>query len=698
LNLPFYIARRYLFAKKSQNAINIISIVSLCGVIVATMAMICTLSVFNGFKDLTTILFSIFDPELKIMPVEGKVFDPETAVMKQVCELSDIEFYSKALQENSLVKYADRQDIAVVKGVDSVFHRIAHIDTAMVNGRFCLEEGDTQYAILGIGMSSTLGGVNSSFVYPLEIYMPKRTENVNLTNPSSSFNVEYAQIGGVYHINQPLYDEEFMIVPISMMRSMLDYEKEVSAIEIKTKQGTDISAFKSKIKSILGDDFYVKDRYEQQETSFNMVQVEKWVTFLMLCFLLILALFNLVGSISILMIEKKEDIGKLQSMGADNQFTNRIFLFEGWMITIIGAIIGLIVGIALCLIQKYFEVIKLGQTAGAFIIDAYPVKIEISDIIIVFVTVISIGFFAALYPVHFLGKKLLEKAGAILLILPLLMISCTATKDHSDPEIAVTIEPERYFAEKITGKSMRFFSVVPVGQEPETYDPTPQEMVRVSKSKAYLKIGQLGIEDIIVKSLQQNNPEVQVFDMSVGMKNIGGESVHLCERKNRHIGADPHIWTSIQGARTISKNIYNAIIQLDKGNKNIIESNYNKLSEEIDGLEKYLHEQLDTVKHRCFVIYHPALSYFAEEFDFKQLSIEERGKEPSPAVLKRVIEDAKAAKAKVIFVQKEFNAKYAKQIANEINARIVEIDLLDYQWERQIRRISNALATNGETD
>jgi ABC-type Zn uptake system ZnuABC Zn-binding protein ZnuA/ABC-type lipoprotein release transport system permease subunit len=654
--------------------------------------------VYNGFKDLAITKFSLFDPELKITPAEGKVFDPETPAMKQILELPEVEVYSKVLQENAMIKYADRQNIATVKGVDSAFRRIAHIDTTIIDGEFRLEEGDTNYALLGIGISYSLG-VTASFAYPLEIYMPKRTANVNLANPVSSFNVEYPLIGGVYHIDQPVYDEGFMIVPINMMRSMLEYEKEVSAIEIKTKPGTDISTLKNRIKSILGSDFFVKDRYEQQETAFNIVQIEKWVTYLMLCFLLVLALFNLVGSISILMIEKKDDIAKLQSMGADNRFTNNIFLFEGWMITMIGAAIGMAIGIALCWVQKCFGVIKLGQTAGAFIIDAYPVEIEMPDIIIILITVVFIGFPAALYPVHFLGRKLLEKKGTFILIIPLLIASCMKTGGDSKSEIAVTIEPERYFAEKIAGNGMKFFSVVPVGQGAETYDPTPQEMVRVGKSKAYLMIGQLGIEDRLIKSLKKNNPEIQIFNMSAGMKIIkDGQEGNHAECASSHIGSDPHIWTSFQGAKIISKNIYNAIIQLDKENKSTFEANYYKLLEEIDALEEELHKQLDTVTSRCFVIYHPALSYFAKEFDFKQLSIENDGKEPSPATLKRVIEEAKAEKAKVVFVQKEYNRKYTEQIADEINAKTVEIDLLDYQWEKQIRKISESLAENGEID
>ena len=689
MNLSFYIAHRYLFAKKSQNVINIISLVSLCGVIVATIAMICTLSVFNGFKDLATRMFSLFDPELKIMPAEGKVFNPETPEMQQVFALPEIELYSKVLQENALVKYADRQDIAVVKGIDSVFHAIALIDTAIIDGKFQLEEGDTQYAILGIGMASALG-VNASFMYPLEIYMPKRTENVNTINPISSFKMEYAQIGGVYYINQPVYDEGFMLVPIGMMRSMLDYENEVSAIEIKTKPGTDISILKDKIKRLLGSNFWVKDRYEQQAASFNMVQAEKWVTYLMLCFLLVLALFNLVGSIAILMIEKKEDIGKLQSMGADNKFTNRIFLYEGWLITIIGAIIGMVIGIALCWAQKYFGLIKLGQTAGTFIVDAYPVEIEVSDILIVLLTVISVGFLTALYPVHFLGKKLLKTKMAIFFLMPLLTMSCSTKKDYSDREIAVTIEPVRYFADKIAGNNLHFFAVVPVGQSPETYDPTPQEMVRISNGKAFFKIGQLPAENIILNSLAQNNPDIQIFDMSKGMK--------MLEDHHEHIGTDPHIWTSVQGAKTISENIYKALIILDEDNSKIYRENYQKLMAEIDELNKNIHNQLDTESSRCFVIYHPALSYFAKEFDFQQLSIEENGKEPSPASLKQLIEKAKTAKAKVVFIQKEFNTKYSEQIADEINAKTVEINPLDYQWEEQMKKIAASLRSNGEID
>jgi zinc transport system substrate-binding protein len=400
------------------------------------------------------------------------------------------------------------------------------------------------------------------------------------------------------------------------------------------------------------------------------------------------------------MIEKKEDIGKLQSMGADNKFTNRIFLFEGWMISLFGAIIGVVVGVGLCLLQKYFGLIKLGQTAGAFIIDAYPVEIEIFDIAIIFLTVIFIGFLAALYPVHFLGNKLLDKRVLSLILIPLMTISCVGMKKEADSkaEIAVTIEPQRYFADKIAGDNFSFFSVVPAGQGAETYDPTPQEMTRIGKSKAYFKLGQLSIEETITEAMHKNNANLQIFDTSHGMNIISGSNKAETQIHNSHSGSDPHVWTSISGAEIISQNILNALIILDKERKNVYESNYNTLSEEISDLEKNLHEQLDSVSNRCFVIYHPALTYFAEEFGFKQLSIEDGGKEPSPASLERLIKEAKRENAKIVFVQKEYSSKYAKQIAEEIGAKIVEIDLLDYDWEKIIKEIANTLANNGETD
>ena len=404
MNLPFYIARRYLFSKKSHNAINIISMICVCGVVVATIALVCALSVYNGFNDLVAGMFSSFDPELKITPRTGKVFDPTTSDMQKIRELPDIAFFSETLQDNALIRYHDRQDVAVVKGVDDAYQHLTMMDSALIDGNFTLQDEVADYALLGVGLSSKLGA-RPGFASPLELYVPKRDVKVNLSNPSSSFNWKYAYTGGVFMINQQVYDEGYMIVPLSLARELFHYGKEVSAIELKLTEKADLSSVKKQIKSILGNEFIIRDRFEQQEASFKMMQIEKWMTFLILCFILAIALFNVVGSLSMLMIEKQDDVRTLRNMGASDSLIRRIFLFEGWMISGFGALIGIVIGLVLCLLQQSFGLIKLGQTAGAFIIDAYPVRVIFTDILVAFVTVAAIGFMAAWYPVHYLGKK-----------------------------------------------------------------------------------------------------------------------------------------------------------------------------------------------------------------------------------------------------------------------------------------------------
>lgn len=404
MNLPFYIARRYLFSKKSHNAINIISMICVCGVVVATIALVCALSVYNGFNDLVAGMFSNFDPELKITPRTGKVFDPASPEMQKVKELPDIAVFSEVLQDNALIRYHDRQDVAVVKGVDDSYRYLTQIDSILLDGSFILKDEVADYAIPGVGLSSKLGA-RPGFASPMEIYVPKRNEKVNMANPSSSFNMGYAYIGGVFLTNQQVYDEGYMLVPLSLARELFHYENEVSSVELKLTENADPGSVQKQIKALLGEKYIVQDRFEQQQASFKMMQVEKWMTFLILCFILTIALFNVVGSLSMLMIEKQDDVRTLRNMGAGDSLIRRIFLFEGWMISGFGALIGIVIGLVLCLLQQWFGLIKLGQTAGAFIIDAYPVRVIFSDVLVAFVTVAAIGFMAAWYPVHYLGKK-----------------------------------------------------------------------------------------------------------------------------------------------------------------------------------------------------------------------------------------------------------------------------------------------------
>lgn len=407
MNFPFYIARRYLFSKKSHNAINIISMVSVCGVVVATIALVCALSVLNGFVALVSSMLSNFDPELKITPRQGKVFDPTAKVFEEVRSLPEVLVFSQTLEEKALIKYRDRPTVATIKGVDDSFSQLTNIDSILIDtrdGAFITSDEVVNYANIGIGLASLLG-VRANYSDPLEVYVPKRDEKVNLTNPASSFNMEYAFVGGVYATNQQIYDEGYLLLPLPMVRSLLHYENEVSAIELKLTPGTNLANVEKQIQNIIGNDYIVKDRYKQQEASFKMMQGEKFIIFLILSFILILALFNVIGSLSMLMIEKRHDVQTLRNLGADSKLISKIFLFEGWMISGFGALLGIIIGLALCLVQQHFGIIKLGEAAGSFIIDAYPVRVEWSDIVLVFVTVMTIGFVAAWYPVHYLGKK-----------------------------------------------------------------------------------------------------------------------------------------------------------------------------------------------------------------------------------------------------------------------------------------------------
>lgn len=403
MNLSFYIARRYLFSKKSHNAINIISMVSVCGVVVATIALVCALSVYNGFEDLVSSLFSYFDAELRVTPRKGKVFDPNTDEIRKARSLPAIIGWSEILQDNALVRYRNRQSIATLKGVEDSYKGLTQIDSILIDGEFLLKDEVVNYANLGIGLAYSLG-VKANFTSPLEIYAPKRDEQVNLANPASSFNLEYAFICSVFRTDQQLYDDSYMIVPISLTRSLFNYETEVSAIELKLQNTEDVASVKKEIRQILGDSYTVQDRFEQQESSFKMMEVEKWMTFLILVFILTIALFNVVGSLSMLMIEKQDDVITLRNMGADNRLIRHIFLFEGWMISGLGALIGIVIGIILCLLQEEFGLITLGE--NSFVINAYPVRVMAIDIFTVFVTVVAIGFLAAWYPVRYLAKKL----------------------------------------------------------------------------------------------------------------------------------------------------------------------------------------------------------------------------------------------------------------------------------------------------
>ncbi|MDO5572204.1 MAG: ABC transporter permease [Bacteroidales bacterium] len=404
MNLPLALAKRYLISKKSHNAINLISLISVCGVAVITMAMVCTLSVFNGFQNMVASFFSSLDPELRIEAAKGKTFlitDPD---IKKIESLAQIDVFTQVLEETVLLKYGDRQLPAIMKSVSNNFNKLTSIDSIIVGGQFILKDSVVSYAILGIGLSNQLG-VKAGFLRPIDVFIPHNKGKVNLLRPEDAFSSGLLFAGGEFVVNQAKYDDNLFIAPIEFGRSLLGENDIVSAIELKLKPGSNIDKAEKEIQSILGDKFIVLNRMEQQADSFRIMQLEKLFSYIMLVFILLIASFNVIGSLSMLIIDKKQDIVTLKNIGASDTFIRHIFHLEGFLISLSGAVVGLIIGVALCVIQQKFGVIKLGNDVGMFVTDAYPVAVEWKDILWVTLAVSVLGLLAPIYPVRVLSNR-----------------------------------------------------------------------------------------------------------------------------------------------------------------------------------------------------------------------------------------------------------------------------------------------------
>ena len=406
MNFPFFIARRYLISKKSHNAINVISGISVCGVALATLALVCTLSVFNGFQELAESFFTAFDPELKITAAQGKVFDGETPSVRALKTWKEVEVYSESLEDNAMVQYMGRQAMVVVKGVEENFDRLTPIDSILYGrGELKLQDEVVAYAIPGIQLISILGS-SIRFARPYEVYAPKRGVKVNMANPTSSFVKEKLfSTGLTFAVNQDKYDSSYIITSIDFARRLFQYTTEVTAVNLKLTDGADTRAVQSRIRKALGDSFIVQNRYEQQTDTYRVMEIEKFISYIFLTFILAIACFNVIGSLSMLIIDKRDDVVTLRNLGATDRQIVRIFLFEGRMISLAGAVIGIALGLFMCWLQQTFGFIALGS--GAFIVEAYPVSVHASDVVLVFVTVIVVGFLSVWYPVHYFSKRLL---------------------------------------------------------------------------------------------------------------------------------------------------------------------------------------------------------------------------------------------------------------------------------------------------
>lgn len=402
LSFPFHIAKRYLFSPKSHNAINVISGISAAGVCIGTLALVCVLSVFNGFEGLITNMFTSFDPDLKITLVKGKTFDTSKPEIKELRKLKTIAVCTEVVEENALLRFKEKQMPATIKGVSDQFSKMTKIDSIMYDGKFMLFDGAFYRAVPGVGVANTLG-LGPHFIDALVIYAPKRTSTINLLRPENSFNRKNTFVSGIFCVKQAVYDDHTVLVSIELARDLFEYDQQtVTALEIKLADNANPDKAQAEIQHIVGSNYQVKNRYEQQESFFKIMKIEKWITYLILTFILLIASFNIIGSLSMLIIDKKEDIDTLRKLGADNNLIKNIFLFEGWMISAVGALAGIILGTLICLAQEVFGFIRLGS---GYVVDAYPVKTELTDILLVTVTVLLMGFLAAYYPVRYIQSK-----------------------------------------------------------------------------------------------------------------------------------------------------------------------------------------------------------------------------------------------------------------------------------------------------
>lgn len=409
MNFPFYIARRYLFSKKSTHVINIISGISVIGVAVATMALVVTLSVFNGFHDLVASLLTSFDPQIEVVPAKGKTAPADDPILTKIRNLPQVDVATESVEDQALAIYKGRQAMVKVKGVEDNFSELSHINDILYgDGEFSLHAANLQFGVVGIRLAENMG-MTADWDGQLKIYAPKREGQLDLMNPTEGF-VEDSLIspGVVFSVKQARYDRDYVLTSIAFARNLFGQQGMLSQLEIRLKPGSNLDAVKAEMQEIAGDKYRVLDRMEQQADTFKIMKIEKFIAYIFLTFILAVACFNIIGSLSMLIIDKKNDVITLRNMGASDEQIVRIFLFEGRMISAIGAVLGILIGLLLCWLQQVYGLVSLGSSSGSFIVDAYPVSVHPEDIVVVFITVLAVGFISVWYPVRYFAKRLIQ--------------------------------------------------------------------------------------------------------------------------------------------------------------------------------------------------------------------------------------------------------------------------------------------------
>ena len=402
MNFPFFIARRYLFSKKSTNAINIISGISMVGVAVATMALVIVLSVFNGFHDLVASFFTNFDPQIEVVPTRGKSAPADDPALTTIKAMPEVLVATECVTDQALAYYNGRQAMVNVMGVDDNFAQLTHINSILYGqGEFCLQAANLQYGVPGIRLAQTLD-LGAQWDGFLTIFAPQREgQLIDMASDADGFVADsLLSPGVVFSVNQAKYDRDYLITSIGFARRIFQMQGMVTSLKLKLKPGADLDAVKQRMQQVSEGRFRVLDRFEQQADTFRIMQIEKVLAYLFLTFILLVACFNIIGSLSMLIIDKKADVQTLRTLGADNRTIARIFLFEGRMISAIGAIVGILLGLLLCWLQQQFGLVSMGESSGTFVVNAYPVSVHYGDVFIVLVTVLVVGWVAAWYPVR----------------------------------------------------------------------------------------------------------------------------------------------------------------------------------------------------------------------------------------------------------------------------------------------------------
>ena len=410
-NFSFYVARRYMFSKKSVGAINVISFISVAGVAVGTMALVIVLSVFNGFHDLVASLFTNFDPQIEVVPVKGKTINADAPELDRIRHLNFVDVATDVVEDQAIAVYGDRQRMVTVMGVDENFDQLTNIsDILYGDGDFTLRVANLYFGVPGIRLAQDLG-LGARWADYLKIYAPvRRGQLTDLDTPTDGFVVDsLLSPGVVYAVNQNKYDRDRIITSIYFARQLFDQDGMLSSLQLRLKPGTDLSTAKREIKAAAGEKFRVLDRFEQQADTFRIMQIEKVLAYVFLTFILIVACFNIISSLSMLIIDKKNDINTLHNLGANDRQIQSIFLYEGRIISAVGALIGIGLGLALCGLQQAFGFVKMGESSGTFIVNAYPVSVHYWDVLVVFITVILIGWAASWIPARRLRKQILNR-------------------------------------------------------------------------------------------------------------------------------------------------------------------------------------------------------------------------------------------------------------------------------------------------